>query len=504
MLSCVWVLVSPCVGSAETVGHYFSAITTPAQFANQALTAQRNSYIDLQPWEAGKAAELKAANPNLKVLVYQNVAGMTQGVGPRGTSSSGVNYAEANTAHPDWFLKGSNGERLAFEDFNYMWAADVGNPEYQHLWAANVIRVLNSGPWDGVLMDDTNTTMRYHFNPASKLAQYPTDSAYQKAVRSMLEYVGPAIQAAGKLALPNVGSWSEYPAVVREWLPFVSGGMDEMFVKWSLSAGQGYRGSHEWETQVGEIATTEAMGKHFIALTQAEPSDILGARYGWASALLAGNGHTVFKASNGHTGEETWLGDYETELGAPTANAAAIGNGAWQRPFANGLVVVNPTTSSVSVNFGGTYSGDGLNNATGATLGPHGAVVLTRGAPKSGHGGSEGGSGPKGPGPAGTESTGAGTTLVVSNPSAALLQAAVTSPLATATHAKAAPRHSSHSKVTSSRSRRARCRHVTAARRRSRAGLTHAVCRVRTHAPGHQGRRTIHAVGRPSAQSKRV
>jgi hypothetical protein len=378
MLSCVWVLVSPCVGSAETVSHYDSATTTPAAFANPVLSAQRNSYIDLQAWEGAKAAELKAANPSLKVLVYQNLGAMTQGVGPNGLSSSGVNYGEADVAHPAWFLKSSSGERLAFEDYKWLWAADVGNPEYQHQWAANVIRLLNSGPWDGVMMDDTNTTNRYHFNPSSKVAQYPTDAAYQVAVRSMLEYVGPAIQAAGKLAIPNMGSWSEYPSVVREWLPFVSGGMDEMFVKWSRSASQGYRGSHEWEAQVGEIASTEAMGKRFIAITQAEPGDTQGARYGWASTLLAGNGHTAFQASNGHLGEETWLSEYEAAIGTPTASAVAAGNGAWQRSFTNGLVAVNPTSTPVTVTFGGAYSGDGLTAATAATLAPHGALVLTR------------------------------------------------------------------------------------------------------------------------------
>lgn len=380
MMTCVWVLVSPCVGSADTVGHYDSATTTPARFANAALSAQRNSYIDLQAWEGGRAAELKAANPNLKVLVYQNLGAMTEGVGPNGLSSSGVNFGEANTAHPDWFLKGAGGERLAFEDYKWLWAADVGNPGYQRQWAANVIRLLNSGPWDGVMMDDTNTTNRYHFHPISKVAQYPTDAAYQGAVRSMLEYVGPAIQGAGKLAIPNVGSWSENPGVVREWLPFVSGGMDEMFVKWSKAAGQGYRGSHEWESQVGEIAATEAMGKHFIAITQAEPSDAQGARFGWASALLEGNGHTVYQASNGQLGAETWLGDYETQIGTPTSSPSPVGNGAWERSFSNGLVVVNPTTSSVPVSFGAPYSGDGLENATGAIVGPHGALVLTRAA----------------------------------------------------------------------------------------------------------------------------
>ena len=468
MLACSAALVWPCLGSAETVGHYYSATTTPAAFVNPALSAQRNTFIDLQAWEGAKAAELKAENPHLKVLVYQNLGAISQGIGPNGFSSSGVNYAEANTAHPSWFLAGPSGERLAFEDFKWLWAADVGNPEYQRLWAANVVRLLAGGPWDGVLMDDTNTTNRYHFNPSSKVTKYPTDAAYQGAVRSMLEYVGPAIQAAGKLAIPNMGSWSEYPTVVREWLPFVSGGMDEMFVKWSKSAGQGYRGSHEWEGEVGEIATTESMGKQFIAITQAEPGDTQGARYGWASTLLAGNGHTAFTASNGHPGEETWLGDYETPIGTPTGPASPLGNGAWQRQFTNGLVLVNPTTSSVSASFPGGYSGDGLTNATGATLAPHGALVLARA------------SGPAGLGAlARAASVGPGL----------LLTAARFQPISGSPGARSWHRHRARWSV--------RCRRVRVSAHRRHGRGTRIVCSAR-----RRGR--SHALRRPPAASRRA
>ena len=459
LLACAAPLAGPALSSAETVGHYFSATTTPAAFANAGLSAQRNSYIDLQAWEGAKAAELKAANPHLKVLVYQNLGAMSQGVGPNGLSSSGVNYAEANSAHPSWFLTGAGGERLAFEDFRWLWAADVGNPEYQRAWAANVIHLLAGGPWDGVMMDDTNTTNRYHFNPSSKVAKYPTDAAYQAAVRSMLEYVGPAIQAAGKLAIPNMGSWSEYPAVVREWLPFVSGGMDEMFVKWSKAAGQGYRGSHEWESEVGQIATTESMGKQFIAITQAEPADVQGARYGWASALLAGNGHTSFMASNGHLGEETWLGDYETPIGTPAAPASPLGNGAWERQFTNGLVLVNPTASTVPASFPGVYSGDGLTNATGASLAPRAALVLTR--------------------------TGAAS-------AAPLARVASVGPGLLVTAARFQPssgspgfrsRHRHHARWA------ARCRRLRASARHGHRRTTRLVCSARRHARNHARRR---------------
>src|ERR1700685_673580 len=134
------------------------------------------------------------------------------------------------------------------------------------------------------MMDDTNTTPRYHVSSQSRIAKYPTDAAYQAAVRSTLAYGGPKIEAAGKLAIPNIGSWTAYPAVAKEWLQYVSGGEDEMFVKWSSVPGEGYRSAGDWKAQLEEVRSTEAMGKRFLAITQAEPSDTRAVRYGWGSA----------------------------------------------------------------------------------------------------------------------------------------------------------------------------------------------------------------------------
>jgi hypothetical protein len=442
-----WALASSSAGSAAVAGHFCVALDTPSTFADPALTAQRNSYVVLQAWEAERAAQLKAANPSLMVLVYQNLSAMAQGTGQGGLGSSGVNYAEANTAHPEWFLADAGGNRIAEEGYGWLWMADVGAAGYQRQWTANVIRLLRAGPWDGVMMDDTNTTARYHVDP-SRIAKYPTDAAYQAAVRSMLAYAGPAIQAAGKLAIPNMGSWSEYPEVVKEWLQYVSGGMDEMFLKWSTTPGVGYRGAGEWETQVGEIATAEAMGKRFLAITQAEPGDTQAVRYGWASTLLAANGHTAFLAGDGYTGE-TWSSEYEVPLGEPTSTATAIGDGAWRRSFANGLVVVNPTSSTLGVSLGGSYSGSGLTDATEASLGPHSAVILT--------GSANGGEAPTG-GSQGSGSIGSGGGGAEPPPSPTPTKPSTTKPLRV--------HHGHHrSRRTEARATAARLRHARAARR---------------------------------------
>jgi hypothetical protein len=469
------------------------ALNTPSLFTSPSQTAQRNSYIVLQPWEAKHAAELKAANPDLTVLAYQDLSAMAQSIGPGGLSSSGINYAEANSAHPDWFLLNTSGNRISESGYSWLWMADTANLGYQQQWTSNVLKVLSSGPWDGVMMDDTNTTARYYTDPSS-ITKYPTDAAYQSAIRSILAYAGPRIQAAGKLAIPNMGSWSEYPEVVKEWLQYVSGGMDEMFVKWSTTPGQGYRGASEWQTQLDEIASTEAMGKQFLAITHVEPGDTQAVRYGWASALLGANGHTVFFAAYDYTGE-TWSSEYEVPLGAPTSVATKIAGGAWKRTFTGGLVVVNPTTTAVSVSFGGSYSGSGLTNATGATLGANSAVILTGEASKSEEKGSEGAggtgtseAGAKGTGSSEAEASGTGSsgtsTSGTSTPTGGTTTSTPVIPVSAPTPTKPGRHHrlrsGSKAKATTASVRAAlvRCRRgAAAARRRGRpAGRRTASC----------------------------
>jgi len=352
------------------------ALASPANLSNIDRTAGRNAYVTLQAWEASRAVELKQANPQLKVLVYQNLSAMAQGRGAGGLSSTGVNYDEAVEAHPEWFLTDTTSKPITEAGYSWLWMADIGNRGYQERWAANVISLLKNGPWDGVMLDDANTTTKYHVHPPTQIAEYGSDAAYQGAVKSMLEYVGPRIISSGHLAIPNMGSWNENPEVVEEWLPYVSGGMDEMFVKWSTTPGNGYRGPNEWHTQLQELETTQHLGKIFLAITQASSTDVQAQRYGWATVLLGAEGRASFLAAQTYNGAETWSNDYDSQLGEPLAPAQPLANGTWERQFNNGVVIVNPTGTSASVDFGGTYSGSGLSEARSGVLDPHTADIL--------------------------------------------------------------------------------------------------------------------------------
>ncbi|MBB4661658.1 putative glycoside hydrolase [Conexibacter arvalis] len=371
--------ISAQASAAESVaGHLRLALETPPPFKNVQQSAQRQSTIVMQAWEIDRARSLKAANPNIRVLAYQNLTAMIRGTSTSGIRSTGVGYEEADSAHPDWFLLNTSGQRLTHASWNYLYMADPANAGYQQRWIENVQKTLAKGPWDGVMLDDTNLTAKYHTD-ASKIARYPTDRAYQQAVRSMLEYVYPRLKASGKLVYANIGAWVEYPAVAEQWLQYLDGGLEEMFLKWSTTKGEGYRDAGQWRVQLDQIATAQRLGKRFLAVTQASASDAQAIRYGWASTLLVGEGRVDYFAAENYR-DDTWHADFDVDLGAATGAARSVSGGAWTRSFQRGLVVVNPSTSTVRVSFGGAYSGSGLQGATAASVAPKSALILTRDA----------------------------------------------------------------------------------------------------------------------------
>ena len=161
-----------------SVGHFRYAIDTAAGNADYSQTGARNNVLVLQSYQVPLMQRLKATNPNLKILIYKDLSGMVER-DEWGGVSTGVATQDAAT-HPEWFLQNTSGERFTFRYYDWIWAADVGNAAYQQKWADNVLAEMGDKGWDGVFMDDTNPTIRYHYDVAA-VAKYPTDTAYGAA-----------------------------------------------------------------------------------------------------------------------------------------------------------------------------------------------------------------------------------------------------------------------------------------------------------------------------------
>jgi hypothetical protein len=154
--------------------------------------------------------------------------------------------------------------------------------------------------------------------------------------------------------------------------------MNENFVKVGTSAAaDSYDRASVWESQLQSIKEAEAQGKLYLGVSHSSNDDGLAARYGYATMLLAGAGNASF-AMHGDYTNENWFEVYDYAIGTPAAAETKDASGVHRRKFSNGLVLVNPTAASVSVQFGGAYTGSGLTNATAATLQPHSALVLAK------------------------------------------------------------------------------------------------------------------------------
>jgi hypothetical protein len=359
---------------AMTVGHVRVAINSDASFADARYTADHEQVVILQSWETSELHALKAANPAVKVLMYQNASSASTSAAADGRYPTGISYTRA--AANGWLLRNRAGSPFTFEGYSWLYATDIGAAAYQRAWVASVLSRMGNDPWDGVFIDDVNPTISYHYC-VSCVAKYPSDAQYGKAMGRFVHAVGPRIQAAGKLAVANIGSWSGYTSVADPWLRSLSGAMDENFLKWGTQAGVGYADQATWAMQLHELQLSEAEGKLFIGISHSDRHDQRAAVYGYATELLAGDGEAVFSMQSNYSGE-TWFPEYGYTLGAPIGAQRTTAGGVHERPFARGLVLVNPTGSRLRVKLSGRYRGSGFKVTRMVTMAPQTGAVLVR------------------------------------------------------------------------------------------------------------------------------
>jgi hypothetical protein len=394
--------------ASSTAGHLRVAIDNNPDFSNISQTAQRNGYVILKPAMADRIQQLKAANPGITVLMYKNLSASID-YPSNAYLTTGVSHDEADTQHPEWFLRNTSGQRFTFSDHGTLWAMDIGSASYQQRWADNVLASLNSLGFDGVFIDDTNPTMKGHYDP-SKVAKYPTDAAYQAATGSALASIGPRIQSGGYEVIANIGHWGEYGEIGRSWLQYMDGAMAEHFGKWGTSTGSGYGWEDYWNSQLESLKYAQQHGKEFLAVTTSATNDAAAARYGWATTLLGAEGKTHF-ALHGNYTTESWFPEYDYDIGDPVGPETRLSNGVHVRLFTNGIVAVNPTAGQLTADLcGGTFSGSGNSHATNIQLGSTSAAILTLDSGSS-VGTCNVDSGSSGGGTGGDSGSGGGTTV---------------------------------------------------------------------------------------------
>jgi len=142
-------------------------------------------------------------------------------------------------------------------------------------------------------------------------------------------------------------------------------------------------GEFQAAQKLADAAWSEAHHKYYVAhsKTTTRPGNV----FGLASLLLVSGGWASYTTSSGrcYTTCEAWYPDYRAalRLGPARGPAYRLPNQVYERDFANGTVLVNPsqtTTLPFAPSPGGSYSGSGLTEVSQVNLGPDEGLILLR------------------------------------------------------------------------------------------------------------------------------
>ncbi|WP_105032442.1 putative glycoside hydrolase [Arthrobacter ruber] len=294
------------------------------------FAAQHYRAAILQPWEVDAAEELKRLRPDMTVLCYKCLSSV-RSYEPGPVFTSGVSYGEAD-ADGAWFATRLDGSRIEWERYPGHWQMRVWDPDYQRRWVGNVVEELRDSPFDGVMADndvfDDYYGLRLPIEGATEMA------ALRTALGDLVQAAGTALNAAGKILVPNIAESRREPG---RWAAHAAygGGFEEVWL--------GYSPVDLFDPVTAEAQLSQAAGPGLSILRVPTDGDDRHPNfvYGLAAFWIFGEGRGAYSATAHddysrlhHAPELDW------QLGAPRT-APQGGRHAWWREFEDGFAAVN-------------------------------------------------------------------------------------------------------------------------------------------------------------------
>lgn len=337
-------------------------------------------YIVMEPWEYRHIPEMKKRNPRLKVLMYKNLSATRKDSHESGMYSTGVSYAEAN--RNGWLQRDDSGRPIEWSDWPDLFPADVADRGYQQRWLKNVRRDLARGRWDGVMLDDALTRLSHSTVGNHTADGYRTDAAMRKATGSFLARVGPALKRDGHRVFPNLTDFGHdtWRGVVSSWRRFITGWQNEFFVKWGHDRDAplfDVQDDWQWKHEMAGWAAKRRVP--LLAITYSNRNDRRTQVYHRATWLLSWNGRTgasMFTPAEDHVNHNVRLAS--VYVGKPAEAEKVSARGIHTRRYRDGMVLVNPTRRSATVDAGPGYRRVDGPRVRHVRLPPHTGALLTR------------------------------------------------------------------------------------------------------------------------------
>ena len=323
------------------------------------MTAQQQQfaaahYVGSQKLVLGTTRALRALNPNFVVLHYH--LAMWQSAPSVSFITDGLHWSNDYpdvTTHESWFWHNASGGRVASSSDGKL-LMNVSDSGFAAYWADSIAQQPAAGEYDGVFLDSASPALLQGecSRDDSRLAGTAArDQVFSElggqtwiaAWDTWIAGLDSSLAAKGIPLIPNTSAFtttwdnSDYTRT--------AGIFSEGFADPGFSAA-------DWKASTNQLMAIAGAGKIVIEQNYlTSTSDMQRRLYYLANYLLVKGTRTYLFYFAAGTLE--WYPEWEIDLGAPVAAPSNVDALAWQgvyrRDFAKGSVLVNPTTSAVSV-----------------------------------------------------------------------------------------------------------------------------------------------------------
>jgi hypothetical protein len=373
-------------------------------------------YVGTQKLLPGENARYLARNPGWVLLDYR----LATSSGPALYIHDGHWTSDWPSvgAHEDWFMHAPSGERLHNGQWDW-YLHDINNPDWRQYWLDSVVADLRTNGAQGVFADSFDAGIggfwfdqydpRFAGTNAGNPAAWPGGVTWLNQLEGLIDYLETGLAATNEqfVYLPNLD------ALVTGWARMDYSELDGAFLEGFGEWGPAYlHGSaSDWTLSMNRALPMSAAGKILILQPSllGPPDSAVGQLqrgFDLGTYLLLKGEHTYLNILGGHSSTGAYyFPEYALDLGAALTPVATdvseyLWDGVYRRDFENGLVLVNPTNSTVNLDLGQTYlrvtgsGGGGLSEASlddsgnyvggylsqaevaGVTLAPGSAAIL--------------------------------------------------------------------------------------------------------------------------------
>ena len=360
------------VGITGDVGHTFT------QSELTAIGSQNDIVIAL-PIQVNKyGAALRAVNPNIRFFVYQN--------GMFAQSDQGSTYPSS------WYLRSATGAQIVSKsNKNYLmnpfstanYGGDAGWAAYvAHRCASKIAQApLASGCFLDQMSSAGNTDFVTSLPVNPQTGKLFTMAQYMAAVN----IVGNAAAAVAPIIGNSYESGFRYYTNVDNTVDRSAMGVFEAEHWMGAVQPRDAQTLSKWKMDVQMLIDSQANGHGVLANFEDMSTNLSQWQaYTVASMLLGNNGNVWIQfESSSSSGPQSWQLDtplMDAPLGTPTETYTTVDqylqNGVYQRDFTNGRVLVNPGSTSVTVDLGTTMTTPDGTQLSSITMAPYSGAVL--------------------------------------------------------------------------------------------------------------------------------